>query len=351
MPRPARSVHPGLRTAVPQGAGRERRRGPGRRRPVGARQDGAIPGEEHAADVAGIHRRARRPERHESRAPNAAPGARSDDGERSGRERRSAAAREPGRSERCSRSWSRRRWRALPAEDKLLLLLYYEQGLTLDEMAGVVGGSKAALSRKLQRTRDELRASIDSLSRRRAGPPPSRCGQASTWAVWSWTWAGCSGARGWNGNREELSKTRDGPNRTSRSRARTIPACWPRTSRAASTTRSAARFTAAPRAPAPTAVRPSPCWPARPGSVPVAAKRRTRGEPGLAGPGGDGRPRDRRGPAHGRTRRRGSTGRDAVQRRVGGSRQPTAPPPAIVEATSAACPPRRPIPCWTPGSS
>jgi RNA polymerase sigma-70 factor (ECF subfamily) len=57
----------------------------------------------------------------------------------------------------------------LPAEGKLLLLLYYEQGLTLDEMAAVLGGSKAALSRKLQRTRDELRASIDSLSRRRAG--------------------------------------------------------------------------------------------------------------------------------------------------------------------------------------
>lgn len=57
----------------------------------------------------------------------------------------------------------------LPAEGKLLLLLYYEQGLTLDEMTAVVGGSKAALSRKLQRTRDELRASIESLSRRRAG--------------------------------------------------------------------------------------------------------------------------------------------------------------------------------------
>lgn len=57
----------------------------------------------------------------------------------------------------------------LPAEGKLLLLLYYEQGLTLDEMAAVLGGSKAALSRKLQRTRDELRASIESLSRRRAG--------------------------------------------------------------------------------------------------------------------------------------------------------------------------------------
>ena len=58
---------------------------------------------------------------------------------------------------------------SLPPENKLLLLLYYEQGLTLDEMAGVLGRSKAALSRKLQRTRDELRAAIDSLSRRRAG--------------------------------------------------------------------------------------------------------------------------------------------------------------------------------------
>ena len=57
----------------------------------------------------------------------------------------------------------------LPADDKLLLLLHYEQGLTLDEIAAVLGGSKAALSRKLQRTRNELRASIDSLSRRRAG--------------------------------------------------------------------------------------------------------------------------------------------------------------------------------------
>ena len=58
---------------------------------------------------------------------------------------------------------------SLPADDKLLLLLYYEQGLTLDEMAGVVGGSKAALSRKLQRTRDALHASIESLSQRHAG--------------------------------------------------------------------------------------------------------------------------------------------------------------------------------------
>jgi len=58
---------------------------------------------------------------------------------------------------------------ALAPENKLLLLLHYEQGLTLDEIAGVCGGSKAALSRKLQRTRDELRSAIDSLSRRAGG--------------------------------------------------------------------------------------------------------------------------------------------------------------------------------------
>ena len=57
----------------------------------------------------------------------------------------------------------------LPAEDKLLLLLHYEQGLTLDEMVAVVGASRASLSRRLQRVRDALRASIEMLSRRRAG--------------------------------------------------------------------------------------------------------------------------------------------------------------------------------------
>ena len=57
----------------------------------------------------------------------------------------------------------------LEPEAKLLLLLHYEQGLTLDEIASVHGGSKAALSRRLQRTRDELRVAIDSLARRAGG--------------------------------------------------------------------------------------------------------------------------------------------------------------------------------------
>jgi RNA polymerase sigma-70 factor (ECF subfamily) len=59
--------------------------------------------------------------------------------------------------------------KGLPAEDKLLILLHYEQDLTLDEMAIAVGGSKAGLSRKLKRAREQLRASIDALAQSRTG--------------------------------------------------------------------------------------------------------------------------------------------------------------------------------------
>ena len=45
----------------------------------------------------------------------------------------------------------------LEPDQKLLLLLYYEQGLTLDEMVGVLGASKATLSRRLDRLRRSLR--------------------------------------------------------------------------------------------------------------------------------------------------------------------------------------------------
>lgn len=57
----------------------------------------------------------------------------------------------------------------LPAADKVLILLHYEQSLTLDEMAIAVGGSKAGLSRRLKRAREQLRAALDSLAYRRAG--------------------------------------------------------------------------------------------------------------------------------------------------------------------------------------
>lgn len=58
---------------------------------------------------------------------------------------------------------------SLPDEDKLLVLLYYEQGLTLDEMAVALHASKATLSRKLKATRETLRRSIDALARQRVG--------------------------------------------------------------------------------------------------------------------------------------------------------------------------------------
>jgi len=57
----------------------------------------------------------------------------------------------------------------LSAEDKLIILLHYEQDLTLDEMAIAVGGSKAGLSRRLKRAREQLRASIDDLAQSRTG--------------------------------------------------------------------------------------------------------------------------------------------------------------------------------------
>lgn len=54
----------------------------------------------------------------------------------------------------------------LPPNDKLLLLLYYEQGLTLDQMTNVLGGSKATLSRRLTALRSALRDAIDANARR-----------------------------------------------------------------------------------------------------------------------------------------------------------------------------------------
>jgi RNA polymerase sigma factor (sigma-70 family) len=50
-------------------------------------------------------------------------------------------------------------------EDRLLLLLYYEQGLTLDQIAATQRTSKSSLSRRLTRLRDELRSRLDALAR------------------------------------------------------------------------------------------------------------------------------------------------------------------------------------------
>lgn len=50
---------------------------------------------------------------------------------------------------------------ALDSESRLLLLFYYEQALTLDEMQRLLGSSKATLSRRLDAVRRAVRASIE----------------------------------------------------------------------------------------------------------------------------------------------------------------------------------------------
>lgn len=53
---------------------------------------------------------------------------------------------------------------ALPRDGKLLLLLHYEQDLSLDEMAPMLDTSKATLSRRLKRLREDIRATIERLA-------------------------------------------------------------------------------------------------------------------------------------------------------------------------------------------
>jgi RNA polymerase sigma factor (sigma-70 family) len=59
--------------------------------------------------------------------------------------------------------------RALPSADQLLILLYYEQNLTLAEMSAILHLSKAALSRRLDRTRRDLRRHIETLATQSTG--------------------------------------------------------------------------------------------------------------------------------------------------------------------------------------
>ena len=60
---------------------------------------------------------------------------------------------------------------ALPAEDRLLLRLYYEQELTLDAIGAALGLSAAAISRRLKHLRERLHVAMDAHSRREAGEP------------------------------------------------------------------------------------------------------------------------------------------------------------------------------------
>ena len=58
---------------------------------------------------------------------------------------------------------------ALPAEDRLLLLLYYEEGLTLEEVERVLRLSKASLSRRLRRAREQVRKTLEAEARAATG--------------------------------------------------------------------------------------------------------------------------------------------------------------------------------------
>lgn len=57
----------------------------------------------------------------------------------------------------------------LPPRDRLLLLFYYEQGLTLDKIGPLMRRSKAALSRHLKRVVAGLRRELDARAGERFG--------------------------------------------------------------------------------------------------------------------------------------------------------------------------------------
>jgi RNA polymerase sigma factor (sigma-70 family) len=59
--------------------------------------------------------------------------------------------------------------RHLAPPDRLLLLLYYDQGLTLEEMGPLMRRSKAALSRRLKRIVWSLRIELEGRARERFG--------------------------------------------------------------------------------------------------------------------------------------------------------------------------------------
>lgn len=56
-----------------------------------------------------------------------------------------------------------------PPADRLLVLLYYDRSMTLEEISRVMGLSKAALSRRLKRIRRDILARLDAAARRQAG--------------------------------------------------------------------------------------------------------------------------------------------------------------------------------------
>jgi RNA polymerase sigma factor (sigma-70 family) len=72
---------------------------------------------------------------------------------------------------------------ALGARDRLRLALYYAQGLKLAQIGRVVGESEATVSRKLDRTRRELRAEVERRLRADHGLAPAQVAAALADAV------------------------------------------------------------------------------------------------------------------------------------------------------------------------
>jgi RNA polymerase sigma-70 factor (ECF subfamily) len=58
----------------------------------------------------------------------------------------------------------------LEPDEKLLLLFHYEQGLSLDAMAPLLGASKATLSRRISALRDRLRQDVETMAAALGGP-------------------------------------------------------------------------------------------------------------------------------------------------------------------------------------
>lgn len=62
---------------------------------------------------------------------------------------------------------------SLSDEDRLLLLFHYEQELSLDRIGALLHTSKATLSRRLKRIREQLRQTLEGLARERYGSTTS----------------------------------------------------------------------------------------------------------------------------------------------------------------------------------
>jgi len=75
---------------------------------------------------------------------------------------------------------------ALPGRERLRLALYYTQGLTLAETGRALGESEATVSRKLDRTRRELRRAVEQRLREEARLTAAEIASCFEYAVGDW---------------------------------------------------------------------------------------------------------------------------------------------------------------------